>query len=56
MDFIEQWFGFSPDNGDGSTEGMIVLAVAIVALFALAAWLRSRARAREKPEARLERK
>jgi hypothetical protein len=30
MDFIEQWFGISPDGGDGSTEAMIVLAIAIV--------------------------
>lgn len=34
MDFIEAWFGFSPDGGDGSTEllwvGAIVIAVALV--------------------------
>ena len=31
MDFIEQLFGLSPDNGDGSTEilWLAVLAVAI---------------------------
>ena len=31
MDFIERLFGFSPDNGDGSTEitWLVVLALAI---------------------------
>jgi hypothetical protein len=31
MDFIEQLFGLSPDNGDGSTEmlWLVVLALAI---------------------------
>jgi hypothetical protein len=28
MDWIEQLFGISPDGGDGTTEAMIVLAVA----------------------------
>ena len=34
MDFIEQLFGLSPDNGDGSTEilWLVVLAVVIAAL------------------------
>jgi hypothetical protein len=33
MDWIEQWFGISPDGGDGSTELIyIVAAAAIVAL------------------------
>ena len=33
MDFIERLFGFSPDNGDGSTEilWLVVLAIAIAA-------------------------
>lgn len=35
MDFIEQWFGISPDGGDGSLEmlwiGAIVVAVLAVA-------------------------
>jgi hypothetical protein len=33
MDFIERLFGFSPDNGDGSTEilWLAVLAIAIAA-------------------------
>ena len=31
MDFIEQLFGLSPDNGDGSTEilWLVVLAIAV---------------------------
>jgi hypothetical protein len=34
MDFIEQWFGISPDGGDGSTESLIILAIVIaIALF-----------------------
>ena len=35
MDFIESWFGLSPDNGDGSLEalwiGALVVAVLVVA-------------------------
>jgi hypothetical protein len=33
MDFIERFFGLSPDNGDGSTEilWLAVLAIAIAA-------------------------
>ena len=33
MDFIEQLFGLSPDNGDGSTEilWLVVLAITIAA-------------------------
>jgi hypothetical protein len=36
MDFIERWFGFSPDGGDGSTELIYIVAagVAIVLIFA----------------------
>ncbi len=34
MDFIEKWFGLSPDGGDGSLEALwlvaIVLAVAAI--------------------------
>ena len=30
MDFIEKLFGFSPDNGDGSIEVIILIAVVIV--------------------------
>ena len=30
MDFIERLFGLSPDNGDGSTEIMWLVVLAIV--------------------------
>jgi hypothetical protein len=42
MDFIEHLFGLSPDNGDGSTELMwcIALAVVLVAAF----WIHLRRR------------
>ena len=30
MDFIEQLFGLSPDNGDGSTEMLWLVVLAIV--------------------------
>ena len=35
MDFIERLFGLSPDNGDGSTEilWLVVLAIVIAAFF-----------------------
>ena len=34
MDFIEQLFGLSPDNGDGSTEVMWLAALALaIAVF-----------------------
>lgn len=33
MDFIEQWFGISPDGGDGSLE-LLWLAAIIVAILA----------------------
>ena len=35
MDFIERLFGLSPDNGDGSTEilWLVVLAILIAAFF-----------------------
>ena len=35
MDFIEQLFGLSPDNGDGSTEilWLAVLAIVIAGFF-----------------------
>ena len=34
MDFIEQFFGLSPDGGDGSLE-MVWIAAAVVAVVAL---------------------
>ncbi|MER8706275.1 hypothetical protein NKH49_11950 [Mesorhizobium sp. M1088] len=30
MDFIESWFGISPDGGDGSTEALYILAVVAI--------------------------
>jgi hypothetical protein len=35
MDFIERWFGLSPDGGDGTTEVMYIIALGaiIVAVF-----------------------
>jgi hypothetical protein len=32
MDFIEQWFGISPDGGDGSLEALWIGAIVIVIL------------------------
>jgi len=31
MDFIERFFGLSPDNGDGSTEILWLVALVLVA-------------------------
>jgi len=53
MDWIERWFGISPDNGDGSLEMLYLVALAVSAglLFvachrptrrALNEWLRPR--------------
>ena len=30
MDFIERWFGVSPDGGDGSLEVLWILAIVVV--------------------------
>ena len=30
MDFIERWFGISPDGGDGSLEALYLLAIVVV--------------------------
>jgi hypothetical protein len=30
MDFIEQWFGLSPDGGDGSTEAVYLAALVVI--------------------------
>lgn len=49
MDFIEQWFGVSPDGGDGSLEALWLAAI-VVALLAVAfrkrivGWLATRSR------------
>jgi hypothetical protein len=42
MDFIERFFGLSPDNGDGSTE--LLWCVAIAAVLIVAFWFRQRRR------------
>jgi hypothetical protein len=41
MDFIEKWFGVSPDGGDGSLE---MLYVGVVVVIGLAIVFRSRIR------------
>jgi MYXO-CTERM domain-containing protein len=46
MDFIERIFGVSPDNGDGSTEMLYILALlAIAALFLGRRYMARRAQA-----------
>ncbi len=43
MDWIEQWFGFSPDNGDGTFElFLMLLAVVVVAGIVIAVNRRAR--------------
>lgn len=47
MDFIEQWFGISPDGGDGSLELLWLAAIVVVVLAVVfrrrpVAWLFSR--------------
>ncbi len=47
MDFIESWFGVSPDGGDGSLEIMwlaaiVVVVAAITFRRRIGAWLSSR--------------
>ena len=47
MDFIERWFGVSPDGGDGSLEllwiiGVVVVIAALVFRRPIATWLSSR--------------
>jgi hypothetical protein len=36
MDFIERWFGLSPDGGDGTTELMYIIA--LVAIIVVVLW------------------
>jgi hypothetical protein len=41
MDFIEQWFGVSPDNGDGTLELLYIAGgLAVVAVLAWRIWRR----------------
>ncbi len=35
MDFIEQWFGITPDGGDGSLEALWIASI-VVAMAAIA--------------------
>ena len=44
MDWIEQWFDFDPDGGDGSVELLIMVAAAVVVVAAIA-WYRPKSRA-----------
>ncbi len=44
MDWIEQWFGFAPDNGDGSVELLIMVAAAVIVAVGIA-WYVPRSRA-----------
>jgi hypothetical protein len=44
MDFIERIFGVSPDNGDGSTEAMWI--VALLAAIVMVVWAVRRHRRR----------
>lgn len=32
MDFIERWFGLSPDGGDGTTELMYIIALGAIVI------------------------
>ena len=45
MDWLEQWFGFAPDNGDGSVELLIMLTAAVVVTVAVV-WIVPPLRAR----------
>jgi hypothetical protein len=43
MDFIEEWFGISPDGGSGATELLyVVLGVLIVFLILARRWIMPR--------------
>ena len=43
MDWIERWFGVSPDNGDGTFELSIVIAAVLIGAIVLT-WARWRGR------------
>lgn len=52
MDFIERWFGVSPDGGDGSLElfwivALVVVVLAIAFRRRIGAWFSSRSAARK---------
>lgn len=48
MDFVERIFGISPDNGDGTFEASIVLAITVLIGVAFWAWRRRHGRLRDK--------
>ena len=35
MDWIERWFGMSPDDGDGSLEALIFVALVVIGVWLL---------------------
>jgi hypothetical protein len=37
MDWIEQWFGFAPDNGDGTLEALLVIIGVVMAIIVIMA-------------------
>ena len=45
MDWIEKWFGVSPDNGDGTLELSIIIAVVLIGAIVLT-WAFGRGRLR----------
>ena len=42
MDFIEQWFGISPDGGDGTAEVMIVVVIVAMVVAVAVAYFKRR--------------
>lgn len=52
MDWIEKLFGIKPDNGDGSMELLIAIAVSILVVPSGMRWFRQRARARAQKKSR----
>ena len=43
MDFIEQWFGISPDGGSGATELLVIgVGASIVVAFLARRWIAHR--------------
>ena len=50
MDFIERWFGLSPDGGSGATEASIFVALCVLVV-ALVWWQQRRRMSRLKSRA-----
>jgi hypothetical protein len=46
MDFIERFFGISPDGGDGSTELIYFGVIAVIAAIILSRWIAGRVSAK----------